>query len=88
MEGLRDAALADYENLPDEEKVKILNDFKQILANGSSTVSDYIGFFQEFYPEIVDKLLQNCEGYEEGRLDFNDFITVKCVLEIILEIEM
>ena len=81
MEGLRDAALADYENLPDEEKAKILNDFKQILANGSSTVSDYIQFFQGFPPQIVDQILQNCKGYKEGRLDFNEFITVNYVLE-------
>ena len=89
MEGLRDAALADYEISPDEEKAKIHNHFNQIIANGSSTVSDYIQFFrellpnysQEFLPQIVEEILQNCEGYEEGRLDFNGFITAKYVLE-------
>ena len=47
MEGLRDAALADYENLPDEEKAKIHNDFNQMIATDGA--SAFIKFSREFY---------------------------------------
>ena len=86
MEEMRDAAMAYYENLTEQQKQLAKKLFNAADTNGDGTVNvqEYLGFLKEqnfsrFVPPNLFKLL---DKNGDGTMDFEEFVTLYYIMKV------